>query len=143
MPISVLLVDDHIPFRKTLRVLLEDITDLSVVGEASDGVEALALAESLRPDVVVMDGLMPQLNGWDATARLHQQQPATRVIMLSSCDKDDMVRAAIKNGVSGYVLKEDFFTHLPLAIAAAAAEKPYFSPGLFTRNAKPVDCVAE
>jgi DNA-binding NarL/FixJ family response regulator len=133
MPISVLLVDDHIVYRNSLRVLLEAVTDFSIVGEAGDGLDSLTLATRLCPDVVIMDYMMPVMNGVEATGRLRQQQPNLHVVLLSLHDDKANVVAAIRNGASAYILKEDVVTHLAQAVAAAHAGQFYFSPSIRNR----------
>jgi len=130
MPICILIADDHQLFRESLRILLEATTDFCIVGEAQNGRECLALAENLHPDVVVMDYMMPDINGVDVTLRLRKQQPDTCVVILSMHGDACYVSSAIQNGASGYVLKEDSIDHLAKAVNAAAAGQFYFSPGI-------------
>jgi DNA-binding NarL/FixJ family response regulator len=130
MTISVLLVDDHTLFRESVRALLTATTDFNVVGEAGDGIDALVIVEHLYPDVVVLDYMMPGMNGVDIMWWLHKQRPETHVVLLSMHNDDAYVAAAIKNGASAYILKEDVVKHLAQAVAAAAAGQRYFSPGL-------------
>ena len=130
MTISVLLVDDHTLFRESVSALLKATTDFNVVGEAGDGIDALVMVDHLNPDVVVLDYMMPGMNGVDIMWWVHKQRPETHVILLSMHNDDAYVAAAIKNGVSAYILKEDVVKHLAQAVAAAAAGQRYFSPGL-------------
>jgi NarL family two-component system response regulator LiaR len=104
--ISVLIADDHPFVRHGLRTYLETLDDMEVVGEASDGVEAVELAERTLPDVVLMDPVMPELDGVEATRRIRDASPATRVIVLTSFDDDERVFPAIKAGATGYLLKD-------------------------------------
>ena len=104
-PIRVLLADDHELVRAGIRSLLKDLDGIEVVGEASDGREALALAEALGPDIVLMDILMPEMNGLDATARLVTLFPRMRVIILSMNANEEYVLQAMRAGASGYLLK--------------------------------------
>jgi DNA-binding NarL/FixJ family response regulator len=133
MPISVLLVDDHKLFRESLRGLLEATTDFAIVGEAGNGMEGQALAENLRPDVVVMDCAMPTVNGLEATLRLRKKLPDTYVVILSMHDEESYVSSAIQNGASGYILKDDVINHLKQAVTVAVAGKLYFSPSIRER----------
>ena len=105
-PIRVLIVDDHTIVRKGIRALLAEIEDIAVVGEASDGVEAVAQAETLTPDVILMDLLMPQMDGIEATRQITSRQPGVRVLVLTSFVADDKVFPAIKAGALGYLLKD-------------------------------------
>src|SRR4051812_18985663 len=103
--IRVLLADDHDLFRAGLRALLQDFDGVEVVGEAGDGREALRLVGELRPDVVLMDLMMPGLNGLEATARIAKEFSGTRVVVLSMNAAEDFVLAAVRAGASGYLLK--------------------------------------
>lgn len=103
--VTVLLVDDHTILRQGLRALLAEQTDVVVVGDASDGVEAVARAAELLPDVVVMDMVMPRMNGLEATALIRERHPEVKVLILSMYDDDEYVQRVIQAGASGYVLK--------------------------------------
>ncbi len=118
--IRILLADDHTVLRSGLRALLSAQADLEVVGEAAEGSEALRLAQTLKPAVVVMDIGMPGVNGIDATARIRRELPATRVLILSMHDDQGYLRQALRAGASGYVLKKAADTELLAAIRAAA-----------------------
>jgi DNA-binding NarL/FixJ family response regulator len=100
-PIHVLIVDDHAVVRKGLRALLMTEDDIQVVGEASNGIEALKQAGTLHPDVILMDLMMPQMDGIDATRQITAQYPQTRVLVLTSFAGDDKVFPAIKAGALG------------------------------------------
>jgi DNA-binding NarL/FixJ family response regulator len=130
MTISVLLADGHAIFREGVRTLLETNADFKIIGEAGNGKEVLALAEHLHPDVVVLDYVMPGLNGMDVTWQLHTKQPQTHVVILSMHADKAYILKAIDNGARGYVAKEDIVDHLIKAVRAAAAGRPYFSPCL-------------
>jgi len=104
--ISVMLADDHPVVREGLRALLAVQPDLELVGEAADGAEAVALAATLVPDVVLMDLVMPELDGVEATRRIRDVSPMTKVIALTSFDDDDRIFPAIKAGAAGYLLKD-------------------------------------
>jgi DNA-binding NarL/FixJ family response regulator len=114
--ISVLLVDDHSLVRRGFRRMLEDEPDIHVVGEASDGEEALKLARSLKPQVVVMDCALPGINGLQATRKILQLLPETLVLMLSMHTEDTWVRQALEAGARGYVLKNAMDLELSSAI---------------------------
>lgn len=101
----ILLVDDHILFRKGLASLISSRPDLKIVGEAADGLEALTLARQTRPDVILMDVYMPNLDGLEAVKLLKEEMPNVAVVMLTISDDDDTLFQAIKNGAKGYLLK--------------------------------------
>ena len=119
--ISVLLVDDHALVRRGFRRILEDETDITVAGEASDGEEAVRLANELRPKVIVMDCAMPGMNGLEATRRILAKNPQTLVLMLSMHPEDTLVRQALEAGASGYILKNAVDLELGAAIRRVAA----------------------
>jgi len=118
--ISVLLVDDHSLVRRGFRRMLEDEEDIRVVGEASDGEEAVELARSLKPHVVVMDCALPGINGLEATRRILVQQPETLVLMLSMHTEETWVKQALGAGARGYVLKNAMDLELGAAIRRLA-----------------------
>jgi len=114
--ISVLLVDDHSLVRRGFRRMLEDEPDIRVVGEASDGEEAVKLARSLKPQVIVMDCALPGMNGLQATRKILQTLPETLVLMLSMHTEETWVRQAVDAGARGYVLKNAMDLELSSAI---------------------------
>jgi two-component system, NarL family, response regulator LiaR len=101
----ILIADDHPTLREGLRAILDTQADFEVVGEAADGEDAVARAEVLRPDVVLMDLEMPVLDGVEATRRIHQRLPDTPVIVLTAFDTDDRIIGAVEAGAQGYLLK--------------------------------------
>ena len=105
LPIRVLIADDHRFFRQSLRQSCELEKDFEVVGEAENGQEAVELARRTRPDVIVMDIEMPGMNGVQATGLITKENPAARVIVLTTHQQDNAVRAALKAGAWGYLLK--------------------------------------
>ncbi len=127
MPVSILLADDHAIVREGLRALLSARGDLVVVGEASDGAEAVAAVERLTPDVVVMDISMPRMNGIDAAAEIRRRFPATQVVFLSVHATSEHVFRALQAGAAGYVLKESVGQEVVDAIRAVAAGRRYLS----------------
>lgn len=129
-PIRVLLADDHELVRAGLRALLERIANLSVVGEAADGREALRQIETLAPDVVLMDVMMPELNGLDATARASSQFPNTRILILSMNSGQEFIMQALQSGAAGYLLKNINPTELELAIKAVVRGEAYISSNI-------------
>ncbi len=126
--ISVIVVDDHHLVRQGIRSLLEKAPDIRVVGEAADGVEAVKLAQQLKPDVVVMDILMPNMNGTQAAERMRSLLPAPRVILLTMYSDTTLVQQALRYGVRGYLLKRSVVEELLLAVRAAAHGDLYLSP---------------
>lgn len=129
MPVSVLLADDHQIFRQGLRVLLER-ERFDVVGEAADGREAVQLAERLKPDVVVLDFVMPLLNGLDAATQIQKVSPNTRTILLTMYTEDQYVLEALRAGLRGYVIKTQAAGDLVRAIRETLQNGVYLSPGI-------------
>ena len=128
--IRVLLADDHQLMRSGIRLMLEREADLSVVGEAGDGREAVALAKSLRPDVVVMDIGMANLNGIEAALQMTGDSPEIAVVMLSMHSDESYVLRAPKAGARGYLLKDSAEADLIKAVHAVAGGKSFFSPAV-------------
>jgi two-component system, NarL family, response regulator NreC len=126
--IRVLLADDHAVLRAGLRALLSAEPDLEVVGEAGDGEEAVALTERLKPDVVVMDITMPRMDGLQATRRITERLPDTRVLVLTMHAEDQYLFRVIEAGGSGYVLKRSADTELMNAIRAVQRGEAYLYP---------------
>ncbi|MDH7515535.1 MAG: response regulator transcription factor [Bacteroidota bacterium] len=125
--IAVCLADDHQLVREGLRVLLEAEGDIHVVGEASDGRTAIALVADRQPDIVVMDITMPELNGIDATRRIREEYPSTRVVILSMHATREHVFRAIRAGADGYVLKESAANEVVSAVRSVARGHRYLS----------------
>ncbi len=125
--IRVLLADDHKLFRAGIRSLLKTVGDVEVVAEASDGVEALRLAEMHRPEVILLDIMMPSLNGLDAAARMSRACPRSRVVVLSMNADADSVLRALRAGAVGYLVKTADPGELELAIRAAARGDKFIS----------------
>ena len=128
--IRVLLADDHTLIRAGLRMVVDAQPDLTVVGEASDGREAVAMAGKLKPDVVVMDIAMPSLNGIEAARQIRAALPDTQVVMLSMHSDEGYVLRALKAGAKAYLLKDSAEADLARAIRAATAGKSFFSPAV-------------
>lgn len=128
MPIKVLLVDDHHVVRQGLRMYLALDPELEVVGEASNGQEAIQTAHQLHPDVILMDLLMPVMDGLTAIGRLRKELPDTEIIALTSILEDEKVVGAIRAGAIGYLLKDTQADDLNRAIKAAAAGQVQLSP---------------
>ena len=128
VPIRILIADDHAVVRQGLRMFLSLDPDLAVVGEAEDGARAVQLAERLRPDVVLMDLLMPVMDGVAATRAIRGSVPKTEVIALTSVLEDDMVVSAVRAGATGYLLKDTQADELCRAIKAAAEGHAQLAP---------------
>jgi len=128
--IRVLLVDDHPAVRIGLRVLLEQAPDVTVVGEAEDGQEALRLAVELTPDVAVVDCELPEVAGMEVAREIRRQESATQVLALSSYDDEHYVRGMLEAGAVGYLLKEEAPQTIVAAVRTAAEGDGYFSPGV-------------
>ncbi|MCW2607230.1 MAG: LuxR family transcriptional regulator [Frankiales bacterium] len=133
MTTRVLLADDQALVRAGFRMILEEQDDLEVVGEAADGEQALALAASERPDVVLMDIRMPVLDGLEATRRLVATQPASRVLVLTTFDLDDYVYEALTAGASGFLLKDVGRDELVHAVRVVAAGDALLAPAITRR----------
>ena len=133
MTVKVLLADDHPIVRQGLRNLLNSEQDFKVIGEASDGLSALELIDKLRPDVLVVDMMMPGLNGLEVIRRAKHSMPALRIIVLSMQNADAYVVDALKLGASGYVLKDTGPAELIQAIRDVIAGQRYLSPAISER----------
>lgn len=130
---TIVLADDHSVVRAGLRALLEGEAGFRVIGEASDGLEAVQNVERLRPDVLVVDVMMPGLNGIEVTRQVRQRLPATKVVVLSMHAHEPYVLEALRHGASGYVLKDASSEQLVQAIREVVAGRSYLSPPLSER----------
>jgi DNA-binding NarL/FixJ family response regulator len=128
--ITIGLADDHVVVRQGLRLLLETDPEFTVVGEAANGTDALALAKRLKPQVLVLDLMMPSPDGLEVTRRMAHQKLATRVIILTMYGDDAFVMDALKGGAAGFVVKESCATELFQAVREVAAGRRYLSPAL-------------
>jgi two-component system response regulator NreC len=126
--ITIVLADDHKIVRQGIRALLESEPDLVLLGEASDGLEALQISEHLKPDVLVLDLMMPGLRGLETIWQVRQRVAKTRIVVLSMHDNEAYVLEALKNGASGYVLKDASAAELVFAIREVAAGRRYLAP---------------
>lgn len=126
-PITILLADDHKLVRQGLRTMLEARPDLKVVGEAADGVETLELATRLNPDVILLDVMMPNLNGIEAARQIHQRGLKTRIVFLSMHANASYAVRALHSGALGYVIKDADFSEILQAVYHAAEGKRYLS----------------
>jgi DNA-binding NarL/FixJ family response regulator len=127
------LADDHAIVREGVRLCLEGMGDMEVVGEADDGYEALRLVGQIQPDVAVLDVTMPRLNGIETLRQIKRDHPRTAVVVLSMHDNEAYVTQALQAGAAGYVLKRTAATELAAAIRAAHAGEVYLHPGVAKR----------
>lgn len=132
-PIRLLIADDHPLFRDGLRVLLESVPDMLVLGEATTGIEVMEEATSLQPDLILMDIQMPGLNGIEATRRILQTSPHIRILILTMFEDDESVFAAIRAGARGYLLKGAVQEETLRAIRAVASGEAIFGPAVASR----------
>jgi len=128
--LRILLADDHAVVRQGFRRILESQPDMEIIGEAGNGREAVDLAEKLTPDLIVMDVAMPELNGIEATRRLKESSPRTRVLALSMHKDAVYVREILRAGAQGYLLKDAIDADLVAAVRSVAKGEGYLSPGV-------------
>ena len=126
--INVLLAEDHVITRQGIRRLIEDEKGIKVIGEASDGEEAVQMTTDLKPDIIIMDIAMPKLNGIEATRQIKLINPRTAVLILSAYDDDEYVFALLKVGAAGYLLKNVSGDELTRAIRAVYKGEPVLDP---------------
>jgi DNA-binding NarL/FixJ family response regulator len=132
-PTKVLIADDHTLVREGLAALLNLYDDVVVVGEACDGIEAIEKAESLRPDVIMMDIAMPGLGGLEATTEIKKRHPDIKVLVLSQYDDKEYISRFLKAGASGYILKKAMGEELMRAVRAVAKGESYLYPSIAAR----------
>ena len=130
--VQILVVDDYEPFRRFIRTALGKRQELRIVGEASDGLQAVQKAEQLHPDLILLDIGLPTLNGIQAACRISQLVPAAKVLFVSQNEDPDLVSAALSNGARGYIRKENAQTDLLSAIEAVLRGDRFVSRGLHT-----------
>ena len=131
--IKILIADDHLIIRQGLRLILETETDFELVGEASDGVEALTFCKKLKPDVVLMDLRMPNMDGLTAIEKLRVEQPNIAVVILTTFNEDDLMLRGLQAGARGYLLKDTDRTTLFNTIRAAARGETLLKPETIAR----------
>lgn len=129
-PIRVLLVDDHAVVRMGLRAFFDQLDDIDVVGEASDGSEGVAMTRRLKPDVVLMDLLMPNMDGITAIGRIKSELPETEIVTMTSFIEEEKVTSALEAGASGYVLKDAEAEEVAQAIRSAYAGEVHLDPAV-------------
>jgi two-component system response regulator NreC len=130
MPIRILLADDHGVIRAGLRALLAGFPDINVVGEASDGAEALAKALELKPDIILMDLSMPNMGGIEATRQLSQSEPGTRTLILTVHEDEGLLKEVVRAGAAGYIIKRAAQEDLIHAIRVVARGDLYIHPAM-------------
>lgn len=140
MSVQILLADDHKIMREGLRALIEKQPGLRVVGEAENGASTVQMSKKLRPDVVIMDISMPDVNGIEATRQLVSELASTKIIALSIHADRRFVTEMLQAGASGYLLKQSAFDELLIAIKKVVAGRTYVSPGLMDA-VTPDDCI--
>jgi len=121
----ILIVDDHEIFRRGLRSLLETRPEFEILGEAGDGLQAIEKASELKPDLIVMDVSMPQLDGLQATRQIRKKLPQTKILILSQHDSSHMLSAALEAGANGYVTKSQVSRCLLSALDAVSSGRPF------------------
>ena len=131
--VRVLVVDDHALFRRGLTLVLEAEEGIDVVGEGEDGEEAIRKAEELAPDVVLMDVRMPKVGGIEATRRIAEAQPATKILMLTVSDEEEDLYEAVKAGAAGYLLKEISIEEVAEAIRSVMTGQSLISPSMASK----------
>ena len=136
MPIKVLIADDHVFYREGVHAFLENAADITVVGQAGNGDEALTKAKELEPNVILMDLKMPGTNGIEATRHIHETNPNIGVLVLTMFDDDDSVFAAMRAGARGYLLKDADKDEVVRAIVAVERGEAIFSPAIAQRMIK-------
>jgi len=130
MGVRILLVEDHVVMREGLRGLISQQADMEVVGEASDGNEAVELARRLKPDIIIMDVRMQGMDGVEATQRIKEEMPDSKVVVLSAYGNREYIMGMAKAGMSGYLLKDCAFEELVGAIRTVLQNKSYLSPAV-------------
>lgn len=135
MPVRLLIVDDHVLVRQGITRLLADVEDVTVVGEAGDGPEAIALARDLRPDLILMDLLLPTMSGLDATRAIKQEMPDVDVVFLTAADGEDDIFQAVAAGGKGYVVKTTDHAEMVRQIRHAAMGEVAIPPAMVSKLA--------
>ncbi|MBA2485146.1 MAG: response regulator transcription factor [Nitrospira sp.] len=135
--VRVLLVEDHTLVRAGFRALLEKLEGIQVIGEVSNGRDALKMSKEMAPEVVLMDIAMPEMNGLEATSRMRQECPGTKVLMLSMYTNEEYLKEALRAGAAGYLLKDADRAELELAIKTVCRGETYLTPAVakFTLDA--------
>jgi len=132
-PIRVLIADDHALFREGVLAILKSVPDVEIIGEAGTGQEALTLASKLKPDIILMDIQMPDLNGVEATQHILEVQPDVGIIIVTMLEDDDSLFSAMRAGARGYVLKGADKAEMLKSIRSVAEGEAFFGPGIAAR----------
>lgn len=127
VPIKIILVDDHYVVRNGIRALFDDVEEIEVIGEASNGVEAISKVKELSPDIAILDISMPQMNGLDAADIIHKQYPGTKTLIMSMHDNKDYILRSLEMGADGYLLKDSSKEEIIKAIKTVAEGEKYYS----------------
>ena len=127
-PITILLADDHDVVRKGMKMLLEDETDVKVIGEASDGLEAIEKVKNLMPNVVILDLTMPRMTGIEAAKIISEQYPEVKILIFSMHNNREYIVSSVENGANGYLLKDTGKEELMRAIKVVSEGRKYFPP---------------
>jgi NarL family two-component system response regulator YdfI len=142
-PIQVLVADDHLIVREGLRLILETVADIELVGEAANGAEAVSMSAELHPDVVLMDLRMPGMDGLTAIEKLRVEQPEVAVVILTTFNEDDLMRRGLRAGARGYLLKDTGRDMLFNTIRAAARGETLLQPEILSRILSPQSAPAQ
>lgn len=126
-PIKIILVDDHYVVRNGIRALFDDVDEIEVIGEASNGVEAISKVKELKPDIAILDISMPQMNGLDAAGIIHKQYPETKTLIMSMHDNKDYILRSLEMGADGYLLKDSSKEEIIKAIKTVSDGEKYYS----------------
>jgi DNA-binding NarL/FixJ family response regulator len=127
-PITILLADDHDVVRKGMKMLLEDETDVKVIGEASDGLDAIEKVKNLMPNVVILDLTMPKMNGIEASRIISEEFPEVKILIFSMHNNREYIVSSVENGANGYLLKDTGKEELMRAIKVVSEGRKYFPP---------------
>lgn len=131
--IRILICDDHTLFVEGVKAMLRNEPSLEIVGEARDGRQAVDVVKELKPDVILMDISMPDMNGFDATRLVHKSEPAVKVLMLTMHDEEELVARCLEAGASGYIIKDAPASQLLYAIEAVFRGEKYLSPAVLNK----------
>lgn len=125
--IKIILVDDHYIVRNGIRALFDDVDEIEVIGEASNGIEAISKVAELKPDIAILDISMPQMNGLDAAEIIHNQYPETKTLIMSMHDNKEYILRSLEVGADGYLLKDSSKEEIIKAIKAVSEGEKYYS----------------
>ena len=129
----ILICDDHTLFVEGIKAMLRNESSVEIIGEARDGRQAVELVKELKPDVLLMDVSMPDMNGFDATRRIHELNPAVKVLMLTMHDEEELVARCLEAGAAGYIIKDAPASQLLYAIETVQKGEKYLSPSVLKK----------